>query len=327
MKTGHLASFMLLSLLSLSPSGADASRSLTLYPDGAQVEQHESAKKGYLEITVPPTTRQDSLRIVPGNGVEILRVVTVPLKPAKSVEKELNQLKEREELLNDRLKALSVREDIFKAAAKSQSAKAPRRTKTNPEPLSSIKQGTDYAITQLESVYHAKRKAEKELSQIAERRATVGNAQQSGGTVAKVWITPASGSVTATWYQSGRSWSPVYQIRFDDKGSALLSLMAQGVTLYRGETAELSLALAQPAGNPSRFRYEGELTPLLKETFTVSNMQGTSSSPYTVNLTNSSAWNLPPGDISCFKSGVYVGKGRFQGADAGKPAEVVCSGK
>lgn len=317
----------LLAFLLSVAADAFAGRALTLCLDGARVEQHETARKGYLEIIVPPGALKESLRIAPGKGVEILRVATIPLKPARNVEKELNQLKEREELLNDRLKALSVREEIFRSAAKSQSAKAPRRTKTNPEPLSTIKQGTDYAITQLESVYHAKRKTEKELAQIADRRARIGNDQQSGGTVARVWTTPASGSVTASWIQSDRSWSPVYQIRVDDKGSALFSLMAQGVTLSRGETAELSLAPVQYAGNPPKFRYEAEWATLMKETFKVTNMQDANSSPYTVNLTNSSARNLPPGDISCFNRGVYMGKGRFQGVDAGKPAEVVCSGR
>ena len=327
MKTSHATLLILIASLSALPAVAHASRSLTLFPDGARVEQRETAKKGYLEITIPPAARQESLRIAPGKGVEILRVVTLQLKPPRSVEKELAQLKEREELLNDRLKALSVREDIFRAAAKSQSAKAPRRTKTNPEPLSSIKQGTDYAITQLESVYHAKRKTEKELSQIAERRLRIGSDQQSGGTVARVWVTPASGSVTASWSQSGRSWSPAYQLRVDDNGSALLSLAALGVTLFKGETAELALAPGQSSGNPPRFRYEGEWSTLMKETFKVTNIQEPNTSPYTINLTNSSAMNLPPGEISCFKSGVYVGKGRFPGADSGKPAEVVCSGR
>ncbi len=131
------------SLLILFTLNADAfaSRSLTLYLDGAQIEQRETARKGYLEITVPAAALKDSLKIAPDKGVEILRVSTAPQKLAKNVVNELGQLDERENQLNARLKALSVREEIFKSAAKSQSAKAPRRTKTNPEPLSTIKAG------------------------------------------------------------------------------------------------------------------------------------------------------------------------------------------
>jgi hypothetical protein len=304
-----------------------AGRSVTLYLDGARVEQSEIARKGYLEITVPAGAARDSLRIAPGKGVEILRVVTAPLQLPKSIEAELGKLAEREELLNARLKALSVREEIFKSAAKSQSAKAPRRTKTNPEPLSTIRQGTDYAITQLESVYQAKRKAEKELAQIAGRRSLLGKDELSGGNVARVWLTPASGSVTAVWIQSDRRWTPAYQLRVDDKGSAVISLAAQGITLAKGETADLVLATLQSAGHIAAFRYENSLAILKKEEFKVTSQPETGHSPFMVSLTNSSGLNLPPGDISCFKSGVYMGIGIFQGVDVGKPIDIVCGGK
>jgi len=315
-------------IIFLAASGeAFAGRALTLYLDGALIEQRETARKGYLEIQLPANAAKESLRIAPEKGVQILRVVMTPQKPARNVEKELGQLAEREELLHDRLKALSVREDIFKAAAKSQSAKAPRRTKTNPEPLSTIKQGTDYAITQLETVYHAKRKAEKELAHIAERRSLLGKVELSGGTVAKVWLTPASGSVIAAWVQPDRRWSPSYQVRVDDKGNALIALTAQSVTLAKGETAALVLAPLRSVGNPPKFRYESEWSTLRQEAYKVENTQETNSSPYTVSFVNSSALNLPAGEISCFKSGVYMGQGSFQGVAAGKSLEIVCSGK
>lgn len=319
-----LTALTLLALLTVSSSDLFAGRALTVHLDGAQVEQREAARKGYLEITLPAGAVKESLRISPEKGAEILKVATMPLKPAKSVEKELAQLAEREELLHDRLKALSVREEIFKSAAKSQSAKAPRRTKTNPEPLSTIKQGTDYAITQLETVYHAKRKAEKELAQIAERRSRLSREELSGGTVARVWVSPASGRVTASWSQSDRTWSPLYQIRVDDKDSAVISMSAQGVALARGETAELVPAQLHSGGNLQKYRYENEWTQLNRADFKVSNLQESSSFSLKMSFTNSSLFNMPSGEISCFKNGVYMGKGRFKGADAGKQAEVVC---
>lgn len=329
MKFSGLTLSAAFALLIASLTDAYAGRALTLYLDGAQIEQRETAVKGYLEINLPPGVRQESLRIAPGKGVDILRVVTAPLKPAKSLEKELLQLAEREELLHDRLKALSVRDEIFRAAAKSQSAKAPRRTKSNPEPLSTIKQGTDYAITQLESVYHAKRKTDKELAKIAERRALIGRDEQSGGTVAKVWITPAKGSVTVAWQQPDRNWLPTYQLRINDKGEAALTLMSQAVKLSKGETAELAVTTLQSGVKAAKTRYEGEWTVLRKEDVNVTELQNDGSlfSALTVRFTNSSTISLPSGDISCFNSGVYVGKGRFQGADDGKTAEVVCSSR
>jgi hypothetical protein len=304
-----------------------AGRVLTMHLDGTRIEQRETARKGYLEIPIPLGAVKDSLRIAPEKGVQILRVVTAPQKPVKNVEKELGQLVQREEVLNDRLKALSVREDIYKSAAKSQSAKAPRRTKTNPEPLSAIKQGTDYAITQLETVYHAKRAVEKELSHIAERRSRLGGEELSGGTVARVWLTPAAGSVIASWSQMDRRWSPVYQLRADDHGSALIYLTAQGVTLAKGETAELVLGPLRSPGYPEKFRYESEWTLLKKEEFKINITQEVNLSPFIISFTNSSALNLPEGEMSCFKSGVYMGKGNFQGVDVGKATEIICGGR
>jgi hypothetical protein len=306
---------------------ADAfvSRNLTLYLDGTEIEQREIARKGYLEITIPAGALQESLKVAPGKGSTIRRVLTAPQQPPKNIEKELTQLAEREELLHSRLKALSVREEIFKSAAKSQSAKAPRRTKTNPEPLSSIKQGTDYAISQLETVYQAKRKTEKELAQIAERRSRLDSQELSGGTVARVWLTPPSGEATFSWREPGRSWTPVYQLRVEADGSAAVSLMTQAVSLAKGESAVLVLAPLQNSGNNIKFRYENEWSTLKKAGFKVTNPAEANPAPYSVTFPNSSALDFPPGEISCFKSGVYVGKGKFPGVDSGKAAEIVCS--
>lgn len=325
-----MKSFIIPAALALSvyaSADAFAGRALTLYLDGGQVEQRASARNGYLEMHIPPAAVKDSLRIAPAQGVEILRVETIAQKPVKSVERQLGQLTEREEQLNDRLKALTVREEIFKSAAKSQSAKAPRRTKTNPEPLATIRQGTDFAITQLETVYHARRKVEKELAQIAERRARLGREELSGGTVARVWLTPASGSVIASWSQSDKFWSPSYQVRVDEKGGALVSLSAHGVALAKGETADLVLAPLQTPGAAARFRYESERVLLKTVALKVADSQEMIAAPFSVSLINSSALDLPSGEISCFKRGIYMGRGSFKGAAVGKTIEIVCGSR
>jgi len=133
--------------------------------------------------------------------------------------------------------------------------------------------------------------------------------------------------VIAAWVQPDRRWSPSYQLRVDDKGSALISLTAQGVTLAKGEAVELVLAPLRSVGSSPRFRYENEWSILKKEECKVVNTQDAISAPFTVSLINSSLLNLPSGEISCFKSGVYMGQGSFQGVDAGKSTEIVCSGK
>lgn len=325
---GSLAKIVLSALLlALAPLPAAAAKQLSLYLDGAVVEQQETARKGYLEFSLPPGARPESLRIRPGSGVAILRVQSVPQKPAKSIAKELASLVEREELLHDRLKALSVREEIFKSAAKSQSAKAPRRTRTNPEPLSTIRQGTDYAITQLESVYQAKRKTEKELGQLAERRSRLQKDEAAGGTLVHVWLTPASGSVTAAWIQTDRFWTPVYQLRVAEAGDGTLVLHAGGVTLLKGESATVHLSGIQTAA-AAGFAYEGETTPLQKIPVKFAGLQGgTPQLPLSLSLVNSFGMNLPAGETECYQGGVYTGRGKFNGADANKGSEIICNGR
>jgi hypothetical protein len=314
-------------IIILTPLPASAARTLALYLDGALVEQQESALKGYIEFSLPAGTTPESLRIRPERGVTITRVVTAARKPAKEIARELATLADREELLHDRLKALSVREEIFKAAAKSQSAKAPRRTRTNPEPLSTIRQGTDYAISQLESVYQAKRKSEKELARLAERRAMLQKDEAGGGSLAKVWVTPAKGRVTASWMQADRLWTPSYQLRVTEPGTAVLELHASGVTLARGETATLRLSRVQSAAS-SGFVYEGEAIPLQKLSLKLERLQGGEpQTPLSLSLVNTSGIPLPAGDTACFQSGVYMGKGMFHGADAGTSAEITCNGR
>lgn len=317
----------ILSFFLCADADAFVSRNLTLYLDGAEIEQREVARNGYLEIIIPSVALKESLRIAPGKGATIRRVLTAQQQPGKNIQKDLDLLAEREEILHARLKALSVREEIFKSAAKSQSAKAPRRTKTDPEPLAAIKKGTDYAIAQLETVYQAKRKAERELTQITERRSRLGSEELTGGTVARIWLTPPAASVAVSWREPGRSWTPLYQLRVDADGRAVVSLMAQAVTLAKGESATLVIESLQNSGKTLKFKYENEWSTLAKEEFKITNLAEANPSPYTVSFTNSSGLNLPPGEISCFKSGVYVGKGNFQGVDSGKSAEIVCSGR
>jgi hypothetical protein len=69
------------------------------------------------------------------------------MDPGKG-EKELDTLLEQRNRLGDRLQALETREEIFKSATKSQSGKAPRKTRANPDPMLTIRQGTEFAIAQ-----------------------------------------------------------------------------------------------------------------------------------------------------------------------------------
>lgn len=311
----------------LAPLPASAAKSLSLYLDGAVVTQQEIARKGYVEFLIPGGASVDSLRITPGSGVILDRVSTIPRKPLKTIASELASISDREELLQDRLKALSVREEIYKSAAKAQSAKAPRRTRTNPEPLSTIRQGTDYAIAQLEAVYQAKRKVGKELAQLGERRTKLQKSADSGGFTAKVWITPQTGKVTATWIQSDRIWTPSYQLRLAESGEAVMTLFAEGVTRDKGEAVSLHFSTVQSA-DASGIVYDTEETLLQKIPVKLVSLHGGApQKALSMSLVNISGVNLPAGETACYHGGVYMGKGMFPGAAAGKASELICNGR
>jgi len=312
-------------LVVAAPATAADSRSASICLDGAIIEQTTSAKRGYLEIALPSSVAADSLRIKPVGTAEILRVVTAPLKPGNNDEKELDAIAAKEELLHDRLKALSVKEEIFKSAAKSQSGKAPRRTKTNPEPMVTIRQGTDYAIAQLEAVYQARRKTEKELAALLKRKSTVNRSVSAAASVAKVWVTPANAAVTVSWLQSDLNWVPEYQLRMDSTGTAQIGIFIQtsnagnfsAKTYYLSSCQTPSAPIANVSGN----------NPAMKFAVTVTSLSGgDQSKPLAVSVVNSSPLTWPQGEISCFQGGSYKGRGVLAATGQGKAVDISCRG-
>jgi hypothetical protein len=315
----------LAALFCAAPAAAADSRYASIYLDGAVIEQTAQARKGYLEILLPATLAVDSLRIKPVGSTEILRVVTAPLKSDRNSAKELDAITAKEELLNDRLKALAVKEEIFKSAAKSQSGKAPRRTKTNPEPLATIRQGTDYAVSQLEAVYQAKRRTLKELATLSDRKNALRQNGSVAAAVAKVWVTPANAAVTASWIQTDIYWIPEYQLRIDPAGAAQLAVFTQvnspgnypskAIHLSSSQTASAPIAL--PVGN----------NPAIKVPLTVTSVSGGDQSrALSVSVVNASQLTLPQGGIACFRNGSYEGKGVLAETGPGKSVDISCSG-
>lgn len=307
---------------------ASAGKSVSLYLDGAVVDRDAVAKNGYLEFPLSTAVRPETLRIRPAGSARILRVKVAEREPDGKVAKELAAMTERQELLQDRLKALAVKEEIFKSAAKSQSAKAPRRTKTNPEPLATIRQGTDYAIAQLESVYQARRKVNRELKLLEEKRARVLRDDRAGGSVARVWLTPSSGAASATYVQSDRSWQPRYEIRANGTDKARLSVFPGEIALHRGESASYNLSdLKSGNGTPAwnqpengRPVFEMELPAIMKRV-TAGALPVTK-----LTLTNTGKATIPAGEFSCFCDGVYHGSGKLDPLAPGGIVELDCGG-
>jgi len=308
-------------VLLLAAPVAVSSSSITYYLDGARVETEAGAVKGQIEIPLPFGIDADSVRIKPLQGVFISRVEFTAVSPDRKMAKEIARLTERKDALADRLKALDTKEDIFRAAAKSQSGKAPRTTKTNREPLENIRKGTDFAIAQLEEVYKARRKAENELKSVETRLFSLKNAGNAGGRLARVWLSGKNGRVTVSYLHPGLKWAPMYDFRLDIDGEvevimhALFPETEKGVALavvpaHLSETAT-ELPIAIEPGRVAKvavFRF-----PLEKEKYTSSPISSLSFS-----FKNRSDKKLPPGESNCYRQGEYIGKNRFDGCLPGE---------
>jgi len=298
------------------------SRSVTFYSDGAVVELEAAATKGFIEIALPSAMIEGSLRIRPGSGTSLQRVDIVPARTdSGKVEKELEVLLEQRSRLGDRLQALATREEIFKSAAKSQSGKAPRKTKANPDPMQAIRQGTEFAIVQLEAVYTARRRTEQELRRIDSRIAAEKNSGRGPQSVARIHISPARGRVTARYAVAGQGWTPRYDMFLDGGNNAQLHLsglfsgafsgyllQASPAALAERETARVFPVNSGPAARLASFRL-----PVSEAHF------GTGlRSSFSCVLKNPDRLHLPSGDANLYKNGEYVGRFRFEGISSGR---------
>ncbi len=313
-------------LLSVPAAGAAGKSSVTIYLDGARVEREVAVAKGYQEVPLPRGAEAASLRVRPLKGGRIERVEVVPTRPAKKAEVELKRLTERREMLADRLKALEVQEEIFRAAAKTQSGKAPRKSKNNREPLEDIRKGTDFALARLEGVYHGRRKAESELKVIEERIAALRESSGPGGSLARIWIGGKGGSVVVSYLVPGLKWIPSYDFRVESEGevqvvmNAELPVTEKGAKVFVVPTLLMDASpqtplLVAPGGRAAiGFRFptvHEEIVPLPQPAISFS-------------FLNRSEKRLPPGEASCFMKGAYLGKTAFGGCLPGESRELRC---
>jgi N-terminal domain of unknown function (DUF4140) len=313
-------------LLSALPARA-GTKSLTCYLDGGRVSQVISARRGSAEITLPRDLVPGSLRVRPLAGAVISRVQPEPAKVDAKAEKALAALDERKELLGDRLKALETREDIFKAAAKTQSAKAPRKSKANPEPVTAIRQGTDFALTRLEEVYRSRRATEKELKVLEVKREELAKKANVGGSVARIRLQGRDGAVSVEYQVAGGAWKPAYDFRLDGSPTATVTLRALLPEVEQGTAvAVVAARLAVPETNdtqpmPAGGDYAAVATYALPVTATV---PASAVSPLTFTLANATDRSLPSGDGACFWKGEYFGTTVFGGVAPGGTLELAC---
>jgi hypothetical protein len=305
------------------------SRSVTFYSDGTVVEMEATAAKGFIEIPLPASMIEGSLRIRPVGGATLQRVdiVTARTDTAKG-EKGVDALLEQRSRLGDRLQALATREEIFKSAAKSQSGKAPRKSKNNPDPMQTIRQGTEFAIAQLEAVYTARRRTEEEIRRIDNRIAAVKDGVRGPETVARIHVSPARGTVTARYALAGGGWAPRYDMFLDGGNSAQLCLSGQLSGAYPGYQLRVSpAALAEwdsarvfPVNSGPAARMASFHLPVSEVRFG-SGVRGS----FSCVLKNTEKLYLPGGSASLYRSGEYVGGFRFEGISSGR-SRVVSAG-
>lgn len=297
--------------------GMAAEKSVTYYLDGAKVGYETAYGNGYSEIHLPKGALSDSLRIKPLGGVEIERVEILRTKTNPKVAKEMIALAERKKRLVAELRALETREDIFKAAAKSQSSRAPRKTKNNPEPVTNIRRGTEFAIGQLESVYVIRRKTEKEISLLDSRMSSMLGANVSEGYFCRVWFSANRGRAHISYLTAEQNWKPAYDFRLSEDGR--VEVIMRAVFPYPGKNCSVMVVPAKISDAGSHNVTPRALTkPFAKVcefTFPIENevLSGGSVSSLTFTFRNLSDQFFPAGDAACYRRGEFFGHAPFKG--------------
>jgi hypothetical protein len=295
-----------LSFIVCQTAGA-GQKTVTCYLDGARVQQDAEAANGYLEYALPEALVPGTLRVKPLSGGNILRVELVPAEQDRRRAREIARLEERKGELQDKMQALSRREEIFSAAAKSQSGKGLKKTKTNPDPLGSMQQGTDFALAQLDSVYRSQRKCRSALDLLERELA----AARKGTPLARIWLT-GSGARVSYLISNGR-WTPSYDLRWSGNAAGELLLHARLPQLEKGVRYQVSNGTVSQ-GLPVR-QVRGEFPTLSRYPLTLRGGAGSDRMPLAFTFAPVEA-GLPPGEASVFWRGEYLGSGPFPGGGA-----------
>ncbi len=308
MRISFLIPTLIFFISAISANGAQ--REITLFNDGALVEIETTGKKGLFELQLPGQIREATLRVKPLDAGEIIQVKILQARIPEKLQKELDSLQEQKSRLDDRMKALQTRESIFAAAAKSQSSKAPRKSKTNPDPMTSVRQGTDFAIAQLESVYTARRRTENDLKKIEQRKAQLLKGVATGPT-AKITATQGTNRIKVAVILADGGWKPFYELRINRESHAVLSLMAETTPVPDGYSAMVVPATLEKADNIRPLPLPHGSAPRLAEWKVTLDKVNVKTMPlplFSFTLSNSTKTVLPAGEASIFSNGEYIGK-------------------
>ncbi len=297
-----------------------------LFLDGARIELEITARKGVIDIPLPSAMLPDSFRVKPLGSATVLWVEIGPAPVDEKVAENLTALEERREVCLDRLRSLDGREAIFKAAAKSQSGRALRKTKNNPDPLGSIRTGTRYTLTQLDEVSAARRQTRKVLAEVETRIAAL-EKQSTQRNIARMWLSQPDGKVMISYLVSNLNWTPRYDFRLSGNGFAEIALCAKLSPAERKiSTLVVPHQMAESLGNEfEMYPVSSEITSIATFRFPLAKEELTKgAAPYlSLVFRNSSTLNLPSGVASGYWNGEYFGTTAFGGCPAGKSLSLV----
>ena len=294
-------------LLLLCQQAVAGQKTVTLYLDAARVEQEAAARNGYLEVALPDNFTPGSLRVKALGGGTVLRVELVAAEQDRRRAGEIARLRERKGALQDRMALLKRREDIFSAAAKSQSGKSPRKTKANPDPVGTLQQGTAFALSQMESVYSSKRKCQKALDDVDREL----SAAAKGVASARIWI--AGGKARISYLLRDERWTPRYDLRLQGEGGGELLLHAKLPRPVKGVQYRVSRGTAAQDGSAEAVRGEYPTLSRYPLTLLPGSGKGNAASRFAFAAVEA---GLPPGEAAVFWRGEYLGTGPFSGGGA-----------
>ena len=315
-------------LIALFANAASAESNITFYRDGALFQTEAVAVKGAIDIPLAADILEHSLTIVPAKGTVILAVDTRKSDLVSASDKDLETLAEQRRRFEDRLQALETREAIFTSAAKAQSGKAPRKSKANPDPMQAIRQGTDFAIAQLEAVYTARRKTTQELHKIDARIATARKGNRSAESSVHITVTPPRGRVTLRYATAERGWQPQYNLYLAGNGPAQLQLSARVTGSVRGYQLRVSSGSLAENSSAKTFSVQSGMAVLADYRLPITEERYTEGifNHFSGTITNSAPHYLPPGDSGLFRAGAYLGRFRFEGLSSGR-SRTISQGK
>jgi hypothetical protein len=309
--------FSFLFVLAIASQCMAGEKTVTYFLDGAKVAYETSFSNGHVEIRLPRGVVPDSVRIKPHSGANIDRVELNKTPKGPKAAKEIHSLMERKNLLQDRLKALETREEIFRTAAKSQSGRAPRKTKNNPEPMTNIRKGTEFAIGQLESVYAMRRKTEQELASLEARLSSLQGTKGADECICRVWFSTKRGRVHISYLVSDLSWQPVYDFRLNGDGHAEMVMRAvyassrenTSVFVAPSKVFDVENNAVTPKAVSKPYGKIGEYTfPLENEALSRGSVNS-----LTFTFNNHTDQRFPAGYASCYRHGEYIGGFPFKG--------------